>query len=529
MKLHKEKALHLSYLILIAVLSGFNPLHAADPKIVVESYFNALVNGDISKAEKYWHPDEIADSKRLGITYGGNHVKFDEILFLGDAVGDLKDRKLEASVVSTEKYAHGFKVAVRFTGGSISRLVTYLLVPDGKDYKVVSSLYFHTREWFHYYTRFATVHFSDHSLVNEYAVSKLDSVILSICDQLNLSDEKMKRLQESRIDYYLCNEEQFKILAGFSAHGIANLQFDAVISRHLLHSHELVHLLINYALDDPHPYTIPFLQEGLAVVLGGRWEKSPDVAMQVGYVVISEKLLKPFDVLTYDGFHGITGSHDFSYPVAGIFARLLIDICGIEKFKRLYQEFSGSETDIKSIMITDIISQIEVQSGRSWDQIELMFEQYWRQYEFNGIKPGGQTAGKPDMTFKSGDIKTVMWDENDFYQVEIESKSSYPEGILLFSEKMSRPSGRYESHLFNEHTGGKKYQGEILGVRFSKTEVGLYNYLTNLLITKYVTIFSPSESYWNENTGILRFRIDKSAFNGNLGQYKLHLIDINRK
>ena len=80
---------------------------------------------------------------------------------------------------------------------------------------------------------------------------------------------------------------QIELLTGHDAHGMTNFQFDAIISRHLPHTHELVHMLYNFAQEDLPLFTLPVLQEGLACCLGGRWGKSPDVINYWGNVSVT--------------------------------------------------------------------------------------------------------------------------------------------------------------------------------------------------------------------------------------------------
>ncbi|NIP43245.1 MAG: hypothetical protein GWO41_04455, partial [candidate division Zixibacteria bacterium] len=193
------------------------------------------------------------------------------------------------------------------------------------------------------------------------------------------------RLQKEKIDYYLCTKEDLKNITGYDAHGLAYLSADAIITRHLPHPHEMTHLIINYTLDSVPLYTLPFMQEGLACMCGGRWGKSPEVINQLGSAILKNNLCNLDDILTLQGFNVTVGMPDISYPVSSLFVGYLIETMGMRDFKRLYLDLSGSSEGIDDYSKECVISKIEILSGLPFDSIRVGFLEYSVMHEDGNI------------------------------------------------------------------------------------------------------------------------------------------------
>lgn len=510
-------------LVSIITINSFQPLFA-QPETVFDAYVQALVAEDWMKAETYWLPEEIRTSKRLDITYAGIKTKYDCASPLISALEGIRNNDVKVSVTETIYHDDWAQMAVQLTTSNDSVTVSYYLMESEGEWRLTSPLLIHTRDWKRYDTRYVTVHFSDASLINKHALEELDRFTASVGKCFELSPLEMERLEEEKIDYYLCTEEEIKKLTGFSTHGMTNLQFDAIISRHLPHYHEMVHLLINYALKELPLYTLPCLQEGIAVCLGGRWRRSPGVIFQIGHFTLAQKIFRLEDVLAYDGFHKKVNNPDFSYPLSGIFVKFLIDRFGIERFKSLYRDLSGTESKVRSFSAEDIQSQVSTTCEISWVEIRDNFAHYWEQFEFSGLNPGGDLLpNQPLMILKSADLSAQIWDLDNAYFFEIQAMTETPSGVILMKDSSSSVTESYQSRLFAEHLPNAQYHGEIYGIQFSTNEVGLYDYYTNNLLAKYVSSFSPSSDYWDSEEKTIRFRLDKTILNQRMFDFQLSL------
>jgi len=506
------------------ILCIFQPLHA-QPESIFNAYVQAVVDGEWEKTEAYWLPEEMQASKRLGIIYTGVKAKYDCASPLINALEGIRSGDVKMKLADTVQHGDWTQISVQLVALDESVSIPYYLVKSEGDWKLVSSLFVHTRDWKRHDTRYVTIHFKDASLINEYALKELDGFVVSMGEHLGISEADMECLEKEKIVYYLCDREEMKRLTGFFACGMTNLQFDAIISRHLPHYHEIAHLLVNYALKETPLYTLPCFQEGVAVCFGGRWGKSPQVLFQLGHFTLSQRLFQLNDVLTYLGFHKTVGNPDFSYPLSGIFVKFLIEEFGIERFKLLYRKFSGTADDVRVISLEDVQSTISEVCETPWVEIQKKFTGYWGECEFSGIIPVPSLSGEPVEIIKSEHLSAQIWDSEDAYLFEIRATTGIPNGVILMKYQSPSEAEGYKSRLFSEHLPTEQYGSEIYGIPFAIDEVGLYNYYTNNLLAKYILIFSPGNEYWDQEKQTIRFRLKKSFFNQSISDFQLRLAE----
>jgi len=515
---------HYCFLICIITINSIQPLYAQSES-VFNAYVQALVAEDWEKAETYWLPEEIQASKRFGIVYTGVEPKYDCASPLINTLASIRKGDVQVTVNDVVHHEDWAEISVQLTTLGESLTVSYYLVKSEEDWRLASPLFVHARNWRRHATRYATVRFKDARSINEYALKELDRFVESMGEHLALSETEMERLEKEKIDYYLCSEEEIEKLTGFSTYGMTSLPFDAIISRRLPHYHEITHLLVNYALKELPLYTLPCLQEGVATCFGGRWDKSPQVVFQVGNFTLAQKFFQLEDVLTYAGFHETVGNSDFSYPLSGIFVKFLIEQFGIERFKLLYRELSGTDAAVRAFSVEDVQSKISEISGAQWTEIQKDFDGYWRQLEFSGLVPGGFSENEPIATMKSANLSAQIWDSESSYIIEIRATIDMPKGVILMKDKSPSGTQGYQSGLFTDHLPNAHYDGEIYGIQFSDSEAGLYNYYTDNLVAKYISSFSPSNEYWNSEERIMRFRLEKSVFNQKISDFQLRLVE----
>ncbi len=493
------------------------------PENVVENYIDAVVAGDWKRAENYWSPHEIKKSNRLGIKYSYLNIKYDTDSPLLIYLDFIRAGKMSITIKKTKEFTEYSVVTIQLTTANESIDFNYYLISANNKWLISSPIYLFTKNWKSIQTDYTNVLFSDSTLTNTYALNDVDQYIEKIGDLLKIPLDKMKKLESNKIDYFLCNKEEMILLTGYDVNGVSNLQFDAIISRHLPHPHELVHLLINYSLEELPLYTLPVLQEGLAVALGGRWGKSPEVVMQLSPIIISEKICKLDDLLTLAGFNKIIP--DISYPVSGVLSKMLIANYGMDCYKKIYMLLSGSTDKIAGLTNIEIVNIIEQTCETNWLTINSDFLNYLKQFEFNDLKPGTSGGGEFISMLIGENTSITVYETDDTYEFIVQSDIVVPAGLILINFQRHPVSATYRSNLFSEQFPNHEYSGYEYGIKFDVNEVGLYNYLTNSLEAKYVAAFSPEKYYRDEKSSTIRFNLKKSAIDIELQSKNMTLIE----
>jgi hypothetical protein len=226
----------------------------------IKNFFNDII-ADTGNLSKYLNKSELAKSERLGIEYEKVKNKF---LISFDIDEPIKNEIRENKTLyqlKEEKLGEDFlKITFFVSSRSYSKEFFF------KDNKLISPAYYFTSGWKNFKTKYFNFFISDSSLFNDYSAEALDNYISIMADLLRLEENQRKLLEEEKIIYILCmDENEIKKLTGFATRGIYILALDEIITTYNCHFHELAHLLINFKLKNLPLYTLPFLQEGFAV------------------------------------------------------------------------------------------------------------------------------------------------------------------------------------------------------------------------------------------------------------------------
>lgn len=513
-------------ILLFAIIGGsaFGEDIPNDPEAFCQGYLDAIQSGDWVKVREFWLPQEVEKSQRFGITYQGISAKYDCASSLITNYEKMAAGLIGISIENITSENNEAKFDIRQTYKSDTLLTRYYAQKiDGRWY-LVSSMYANAKGWKKYTTRFANVYCHDTSLINDYALSMLDDFISGTGGMFGVEPERMSLLEKEKIDYYLCSENEFKKLTGYDAHGITNLPFDAIITRHLPHTHEITHFMINYALRDLPLYTLPVLQEGLAVDHGGRWGKSPAVLDQLGYVLLKNQYCSLNELLTFDNFNIDLGMPDISYPVSGLFVDYLIAKKGMENFKRLYLELSGSYDLLRSWDKEYIISVFEKYLGMNWISIQSDFSSFCQRYEEGDIySVSKDIEGKSIKVLDLNGSHLRIYESADEYYFILDSLPDTAWAVLLFIEPEEKVNSAYQSGLFYEQLNKGAYGGQKYGLRFNSEEAGLYDYYTDIMKAKYIRSFDPDSHYWSPDGRTVRFALKKALLPKPIENYDLKL------
>ncbi|HDS01555.1 MAG TPA: hypothetical protein ENO22_03835 [candidate division Zixibacteria bacterium] len=497
---------------------------APDP--LFESYVEAVEAGDWEAAEKCWLPEEVEKSKRLEITYQGVKAKYDCSSPLISLQAEISNGRVEVEIGKLEISDTLAVFDILLLAGGDTITVKYYALEKDAEWFLVYPMTALASGWDRLQTEYADIFYSDKSMINDYAVDGLDDYIEFLIEFFELNPDKIDRLRTEKIDYYLCTKEDFKNITGYDAHGLAYLSADAIITRHLPHPHELTHLIINYTLDSVPLYTLPFLQEGLACMCGGRWGKSPEVINQLGSAILKNDLCNLDDILTLQGFNVTVGMPDISYPVSSLFSGYLVEEMGIQDFKRLYLELSGSSEEVDDYSKEYVISKIWALSGLPFDSIRVGFLEYSAMHEGGGIfvyEDNPDAVSIQELTSDSLEIE--ISESLDCYNFIIGGVKDKLDGtILLFDDSIRLPD-QYQSWMFAEQLPEHEYDGAVCGIKFDINEAGFYDYRTNILEAKFVSSFFPEAPYYDPVNKTVKFSLRKPLIPKSLESYKIILSD----
>ncbi len=491
------------------------------PADLMSAYISAVLEQRWEDAAECWDPATVEASSRLGIRFAGVPLKFDcaspLIYYNPEAEVSIPSVRIDTVIIAGRHAL--INVSMEFT--SVTATHTYHVFQNGAAWVLQSPILILARGWNTVETKYARVHFTDSSSLNSIACRELDIFVEQIGNELGMNQDRLQHLEQVKIPYYLCNDEQLRSLTGHNAHGITDLPMDAVITRHLPHKRELMHLLINYAAEDVGLFTVPFIQEGTAVYFGGRWGRSAVTIRYLGAAIGRMDLADVNDLLTGDGFHHEIGSPDLSYPLSGLLIECLIKQSS-GNYVDLYRRLSGTVAEIDTLSADQVIERVEKTIGVSRDDVTKQYQRLVHDVTECGIRPfTGLPSGEKIATLISDDstVRVDIVDLGEEFCFEISGSDTEFKGILLFSSDDFHPGEVYRSYLFAEHCPNRRYGGEYLGIRYSPDEIGCYDYLCNELMGTYVVSFSataPSASGTHYDAGkhAYRFAIAKYLFRG---------------
>jgi hypothetical protein len=442
------------------------------------------------QSEQCFDDSAVAVANRLGIVYDGVYRKCMISYDLEDSVKAQLTNKVLDYAATVEPCGGEYQLLTV----SIPKLAISYEFYLRKD-RLTSPLFALTRDWRSSSSQFFRFAFADSTITNPYAIAMLDQFVLRVGAMLGFNLEDFTILETRKILYYLCRDEtEILRLTGFRTRGMYNLAYDAIVSTYNTHFHELVHLLVNFKLRNVQLYAHPFLQEGLAVALGGRGGLSSDVVVKLGAYLDESQMLQLSGLLRRSEFASVDAS--LSYPLAGLYNRFLLQALGAEKYLALYRKHCGLPTDIG----LEEISQSELPNLADW-------------HSFRQENASGRTIQLlnhlPDERIIRQSEKATVADMGDRYQFAIS-------GALLFGpcDTLHARHSRKFSELFPERdNSGHRY----LAMADSQT-VSVYDLWTNTLIASYVASFEMTPRPVRSQSGKFLFAVMKSVFPGEVAE-----------
>lgn len=338
----------------------------------------------------------------------------------------------------------------------------------------------------------------------------LDSCVADMCARLAVPDSLRGRLARAKLRYLVADPAGVEALAGAPTVGVANLQLDVVVTSHLCHAHELAHLLVNAWLREPPLYTLPLLQEGIAVHLGGRWGRHPRVLDRLGRTTLATGVVAFDDLLTRDDFLGQPA--DLTYAPAGAFAGYVLATGGPEGLRAAMLAVSGGAIAVAALDRPGVQRALSVAMGQTWPVLDAAFHDFVRADTTTGLSPGASVAGAA-AELAVDDLRVTFSDGEGSPAVGIvvaAAGATPAAGAVLFGGAAESVPGQPGNPLFARQFPGRPYRGESHALIFSPEEVGLYDYRSQLLIALHAQGFWPSPDYADAPRRTLRFRLDRA-------------------
>ena len=512
--------------VLVLALSTPSRASASGADSAFSSYIDAVLADDWSATESLWLPEEVALAKRFGVEFTGVPLKVDCSSPLLEHRLALRNKTIQMAVTdSAVADTLVAKIVTLRSGGQPAALShTYLLISTPAGWRITSPIYHATRAWPVIETRFTRVRCPDSTLLNQSALDAMDNFIDSLGTIFHFHADEWARLNREKLDYYLADRATITALTGYDARGMTYLPLDAIVTSNLPHEHEIVHALINFRLAPLPMYTLPALQEGVAVSYGGRWRKTPQVIMHLGAFVIKSGLMSVEDVLTHSGFN--SDASDLSYALGGLFTRCLIESMGFPQFAALYRRLSGPQQYIRNLTLHEIHKAAEESTGQPWELlIPSCVEREVATFSHRGIDPLAYMPPSEFLWSKfTNGVEAILNETTDYYYLEVGGEyAGRAMGVCLKSDSLFTRSG-YKSRLFAEQFPEQPYDGQICGIVFDSLEAGIYDYRTDMLLAKFASGFSQGESIWDAESRVVRFKVDKGVLPVDLRSGSLTLV-----
>lgn len=484
---------------------------AASANTVFNDYVQAIIAEDWPTAESFWLPEEVTHAKRLGVEFTGVPLKVDCSSPLIEHRWAIRDSAVQVTIADSaiNDTLIAKTVTIRSGAESISLTQRYFVVLTADGWRITSPIFHITRSWPEISTIHVRVRCPDSTLINQFALDALNNSIDSLGSIFYFRPEHWITLNKQKIDYYLADRETIRELTGYDAHGMTHLPLDAVLTSHLPHDHEIVHAMLNYRLAPLPLYTLPALQEGIAVSYGGRWGKTPAVVMHLGAFVIQSELMTVDDILTQQGFN--SDASDLSYALGGLLTRCLIESIGFAKYSVLYRRLSGPQQYVRSLSANEIRKAIEESTGQPWEMlVPSCIEREVATFTLRGIDPFYEVPTTNVIWSAAEDgLEAMLLEDSGSYYLDVSGRNAGGMMGICMQSPEQFPSSTYRSRMFADQFPDQKYNSQIIGIVFDSLEAGVYDYRTDMLVAKFATGFSEGESIWDTEHRVVRLKVDK--------------------
>jgi len=460
-------------------------------------YLDLLRSENFVSAMGLWEPSCLEQSLRMGIEYDGIPIKADcrspfvydyENMkrFLPDAI---------ASKAVLDSTTFRWKLDAKPDSGKISYFY-YTTLVDGY-YWIVPPHYYYSRDWpvreTEYFRFIINPERMEH--YNEVGARALDEAVETMAAELHVPPEKIAMLAEKKIDYYLCKDGfEVENLSGVRDGGVYTIDFDAVITCFFPHYHKVALLMINLKLERPPLFTIPFMRDGMATSLGGRWQRAPEVVYDFGDYIMKYDIVRPDSILTYGQYNDATAG-DVTSPVGACLSRYIYQQFGDELYFDLYRKLSGDYESVVGLTPGGIQQTAASILDMDWSEIKTGFADFMeKRRQRRGLIHPGETETDRALIDSDG-LRLSMSDKWIKVEYRYDSTTANEVNLLFGKDEMLEESA---SMLFDEQYKKKRaFEGYRYGLRMDKNEIGLYDYAVNQIKAKFIDDPGTASDYYN--------------------------------
>lgn len=498
-----------------------------DATPVFSEYLQLIADGNYEIAADMWTPEALERSSRFGIRFTDIPMKVDCNSPIMRNLGEMQVNTLSPirqyeDLDSTQWYRLEY---ANIYGSSLLRH-NYYLQRRGDWFWLGYAQDFYGAKWPVTVSRYLRIrsHPDAQKYLNPAVIAEADRFVEQTASRLGISDSLLHQIAASKIEYYLCpSDSMVEKMTGFLTVGTLDLASNDVISSDFPHFHELTHLLINIRLREMPLYTLPVMREGLATWMAGRWGKQAAPLMDLAVFLYKEQLVNFDSIFTMGGFDHESGA-DIVYPVAGLFCGYLVEKIGMTGCLDLYLGLSGKFPQVNEMTTGEVQAKItQAAKFTDWAALKADFEAYLDRHQAQRIAalPGLGAVKQALMENKS----FAVYDDSDWLAFEFRAApgDSLCQGNLLFGPLDSLKG--HASQLFESQYRDKQaFEGYRYGVRYDQNEAGLYDYVTNQLLAKYIWGITPSDQYFDAQKKTISIRFRKSLVTGQFpakGQFHL--------
>jgi len=459
-------------------------------------YFDLLLFGNVESAVGLWTPSAIERAGRLGIEYDDVIFKpdcnspvvyrYDQLkqyfvnaLRMQGALDDTTFLKIKFDIKPHEKRYEYF----------------YFMTLDGQYYWFTFAEDYYAKDWTTRETEYFRIHLhpKTENLYNEIAVTALDDFVEKVAGVLETPKERLKLLKEQKIDYYLCHlPTDIEHLSNTRADAFYNQANDAVFSIGFPDYNVVAQLLINFRLQRLPLATMPFIRDGLAVYLGGSWQRDGAVLLDFGEYLLHNRVVEIDSLLIPPD---TAPAFDLVSPASAVLVEYLVGQLGWEAFFNLYRDLSGSVTEIEGMTALTIKRKLAKYLGDEWKNITAAVNEYADNRNAHGgaIFPGMVKAKKKLLD----DSGLVISRSNDWIQINYVAPTETKPDMVVFFGSRKELENKKSPLRREQYKDDTMFSGYRFSIRVDQNEIGLYDYATNRLLAKYVSDFDPSEDYYD--------------------------------
>ncbi|HDS01888.1 MAG TPA: hypothetical protein ENO22_15195 [candidate division Zixibacteria bacterium] len=496
-----------------------------------DEYLSYMKEGQYDQASAQWLPDYIYEVYKFGIFYTNAPYKYDCNSYLTEHLDEYKQDQLEITYSAMPSMYEVYKILARYdensgNGNSGAQDEYYLMKGADANFYLVPNYWPLLPNMDSKEGKYYKLYYNKESQINDSALAHIDLLVDSIARRLELSPQLLERLSMDKFNYFLCeNANQIAIYAGRYVPGWHDPAGDFIITNYLPHGTPMADFLIKYKLSELPLHTLPFMEKGLPVYLGGRAGADLGVFGQMVRFSLESDFMKLEDILSAADFEEKTGGPDFGYTLSAYFVGYLVEELGIGGVLDIYLQLSGDGEFVDTCSMNTVKSILENQTGRDWQSLESGFEDYFNQVEFN-MDLVEKASG--NVLYQSGTpgISVSLYMDGDYLILDAyaNDEGSAVNAAMLLNNTGADITGNYRSSLFEKHFPEREYDGQYYGLIFGPEELGVYNYLTNEIAAKYISSLADPDQQVDPSH--ITFKIPRSILPGDFGQLTLEVFEM---